>query len=288
MGVNYPEDRVGMHLAVLSVLLAGSVLSEIKGWGWLLIGMLFFPITMIPRINLSTSVFSPDDRISNAFFQEVTKNLNSYTTISAYPLQVLTWSYLSRDLDSNNFVISERAFNHTSEFVFTRTTLFKDQDFLKNYDVLAHNPESTHVVYKRKVPYVKEVIYSLPLNIIDSQDEYIQIYQSEIPDSLRNRKLQFHIQTDVVADNVFREFAILTYSTFSKEMENIDYQYVNERWVHGTKKEFSMNFNYAVDHLKEDEHEIRIYILNRKREKISLKNGVFQILELTDGENLPE
>ncbi len=281
--INYPEDRVGMHLAVLFLLLIGFVLSQIKTMNWLLFAMLFFPITMIPRINLTTSVFSPDDRISRTYFKEVTKNLNSYTTVSIYPLQQLTWSYFSRELDSNNFVISQRDFNPTSEVVMTKTTFFKNQDFLKNYKVIAHNPESTHIAYQRKIPYQKKIIYNLPLNIIDSQEEYIMIYQGEIPDSLRNRKIQFHINTEVVADNIYREFAVLAYSTFDKDMNVTDYQYVNERWVHGTKKEFLLNFNYAIEQFKAEENEVRLYIWNPKKEKISLKNGAFQILELSDG-----
>lgn len=281
--INYPEDRVGMHLAVLFLLLIGFVLSQIKTMNWLLFAMLFFPITMIPRINLTTSVFSPDDRISRTYFKEVTKNLNSYTTVSIYPLQQLTWSYFSRELDSNNFVISQRDFNPTSEVVMTKTTFFKNQDFLKNYNVIAHNPESTHIAYQRKIPYQKKIIYNLPLNIIDSQEEYIMIYQGEIPDSLRNRKIQFHINTEVVADNIYREFAVLAYSTFDKDMNVTDYQYVNERWVHGTKKEFLLNFNYAIEQFKAEENEVRLYIWNPKKEKISLKNGAFQILELSDG-----
>lgn len=280
--VNYPEDRVGMHLAVLFILLVGFIINEIKSLNWLLIAMLFFPITMIPRINLTTSIFSPDDRISESYFNDVVRNLNSYSTVSIYPLQQLTWSYFSRDLDSNNFVIAQRDFNHTSEIVMTKTTLFKDNDFLKDYKIIAHNPEGTHIAYQRKNGYEKKLIYNQTVNFVDSQDEFLMIYHSEIPDSLRGRKLQFHVDGEVIAENKYREFALFAYSTFDKEMQSIDYQYVNERWVHGTEKKFLLNFNYAIDQFKREENEVRIYIWNPKKEKISLKNGVFQILELTD------
>ena len=282
LDVNYPEDRVGMHLVIFFLLTIGFVLSRIKSLNWLLFGLLFFPITLIPRINLSTSVFSPDDRISNEFFSDVNKNVNSYATIAVYPLQFLTWNYLSRGLDSTNFVSSQREFNQTADIVLTKTSLFKDQEFLKNYDVIAHNPESAHVAYKRKKDYKKKVIFSLPVNIENSQDEYVTIFQSQIPDSLRHRKLQFHFEADVKAENIFREFAIFVYSTFSKEQESIDYHYVNQRFAHGLQKEFPLNFNYAVEKLDTNENEFRIYIWNRKNEKISIKNGIFQILELTE------
>jgi hypothetical protein len=288
LGINYPEDRVGMHLAILFLLLIGFVLNQIKNMNWLLVVMLFFPITMIPRINLTTSIFSPDNRMPKSFFQDVHQKVNPYSTISVYPMQRLTWSYLSRDLDSSNFVISQRKFNHTSDIVLYKTTLLKDKEYLKNYDVIdqydviAQDKESTFIAYKRKSPYQKEVIYSSPIEIIDAQDEFITIYKSDIPDSLRNRKLQFHVHADVVAENIYREFAVIAYSTFDKEENSIDYRAMNERWIHGTEKEFVLNFNYAVDHLKPEENEIRLYIWNQKKEKISLKNGIFQIIELTD------
>jgi len=282
MGVNYPEDRVGMHLVILFLLMFGFVLSEIKSMSWLLVGMLFFPITMIPRISLTTSVFSSDDRVSKPFFNEVVKKLDSYTTLSIYPIQQLTWAYLSREVDSNNFIISQRDFNRTSDIVFTKTTLYKDQGFLKDYNVIAHNPESTHIAYERKSPYHKKLIYNLPLNIVDSDDEFVSIFSTEIPDSLRNRKLQFHAHGDIEAENKFFEFAIITYSTFDKDMNSIDHKYMNKRWSNGKEKKFPLNFNYAVEELDSNENEIRIYIWNRKKEKISVTNGAFQILELTD------
>src|SRR5690554_7543724 len=82
MHVNYPEDRVAMYLVTLFLLMMGFVLNEIKAMNWMLVGMLFFPIVMIPKTNLSTSIFSPDDRMAQTFFDEVQKHVDSYSTIS--------------------------------------------------------------------------------------------------------------------------------------------------------------------------------------------------------------
>ncbi len=176
LGINYPADRVGMHLPVLFILLLGFVLSQFKYSKWLLLGLLFFPLTMIPRINVSTSVFSPDDRTSHSFFEEVNKHINPYSAISIYPMQMLTWAFLSRDFDSTNYLVSEREFNHASDVVIHRTTLIHGHDYLKNYNVIAHHPESTHIAYQRKSPHQKNIIFELPLNIIDASHEYITFY----------------------------------------------------------------------------------------------------------------
>lgn len=280
--INYPEDRVGMHLAVIFLLLAGYILSQVKKLNWLLFAMLFFPITFLPRINLTTSIFSPDDRMATSFFNDVIKETSAYSSITVYPLQQLTWYYHSRKLDSVNIVNAERVFNSASDIFVTKTSLYQDQDFSKDYNVIAQNPESTHIAYQRKVPYVKTEIYNLPLNEINGNDDYIPIYQVQIPDSLRNRKLQFHFHADVTAENLAGEFLILRYTTFGKDKEPIKHQYTSGGWLHGDKKEFYLNFNYAVGQLLDEETEIAIYILNRKKENIIFKNGVFKIFELTD------
>lgn len=282
LGVNYPEDRVGMHLVVLFLLLVGFVLNQIKNLNWLLVAMLFFPITMIPRINLSTSVFSPDDRISKVFFNEVVQELNPYTTMSIYPIQQLTWAYLARELKSDNFMISQRDFNRTSEIVFTKTTLFKDQCFLEDYNIIAHNPLATHVAYQRKSPYLKILIYQKSVNVIDSKEDHIMIFKSIIPDSLRNRKLQFHFHGDMEADNTYREFASFNFAILDSSSNSIDHRFHNLRWNKGTQKEFPLNFNYAIEKLNSNANEIVFYIRNRKNENFNIKNGSFEILELID------
>lgn len=282
MDVNYPEDRVGMYLVTLFLLMMGFVLNEIKAMNWMLVGMLFFPIVMIPKTNLSTSIFSPDDRMAQTFFDEVQKHVDSYSTISIYPMQQLTWAHHSRSVDSNNYVIVGREFNKVTDIAIHKTPLLEGIENLDEYDVIAHTPESTHIAYKRKSPYQKKVIYELPLTISETQKEFVSLVSFIIPDSLRNRKLQFHIHGDVEAENKFREFAIMTYSTFDENDQVVNHSYTNERWYHGKKKEFLLNFNYAVERLEPNEHEIRTYLWNRKHEKIGLKNGVFQILELIE------
>ncbi|WP_159038355.1 hypothetical protein [Brumimicrobium mesophilum] len=282
LGVNYPEDRVGMHLVILFLLMMGFVLNQIKKISWLMVVMLFFPITMIPRINLSTSVFSPDDRISKSFFNQVVKELDPYTTISIYPIQQLTWAYLSRGLESDNFMISQRDFNRTSEIVFTKSTLFSDQEFLDDYNVIAHNPLATHVAYKRKSLYLKKLIFQKSVNVRNSKENYILIFKSIIPDSLRNRKLQFHFHADMEADNTYREFASFNFNIIDNSSNSLDYRFHNLRWNKGTRKSFPVNFNYAIEQLDANANEISLYIRNRKNENFSIKNGSFEILELLD------
>lgn len=280
--VNYPQDRVGMHLAVLFILLIGFILSQRKVLKWLLFGLLFFPISFIPTLSLSTSVSSQKDRIPKEFFNDVNEHIDSYTTISMDPIHKLTWSYHSRQLESSSFILAQQEFNTLSDVVLAYSTSFTNQDYPVGYKTIAHDSESSTIAFKRKLAFQKEVIFSLPFETIDSRDEFISIFNSDSLNYLRNRKLQFHATAEVTAENKELDFATLVYSVYDKDLNNISYIDMNQRLIHGKKKKFFLNFNYVIDQLDVNTNDIRIYLWNPKRERISLENGVFEILELTD------
>lgn len=278
--VNYPEDRVGMYLIVLFLLLLGFILSESKKTSWLLSGMLFFPITFIPRINLNTSIFSPDDRMSKAFFNDVYKNIDNHTSISAYPLMVLTWSYHSRSKPETYFVASKREFDYTADIVLTKKDYVKSLDLKEDYNIIAQDDPSGHIAFKRKIPYQEKIISAIKLNTSETSDEYITIYQNEIADSLKNKKLKFHVTADITAENIWREYNIIVYSIFDKNQNSRDYQYMNERWMQGLKKNYRLNFNLSTAGFTDEDKEVRIYIWNPKKEKATVKNGIFELIKL--------
>ena len=280
MDVNYPEDRVGMYLVILFVLLAGFILGKNKKTAPLLILFLYFPFAFIPRINLSTSVFSPDDRMSQQFFNDVVKHADKNTTISVDPLMRLTWSYMDRKQPLEHFVSDSRKFSRTADIVLTKTVFYGKQAFLAEYDTIAYDPQSTFIGYKKKVPFAKRVVYSKPFEIAETTEEFINIDRFFIPDSLRNKKLQVIVRAEVSAENKTREFNIMTFSTFDKQDQPVRYQYWNERWSQALKKNYRLNFSYAAGVLGENEHEARIYMWNLDREKVSLKKGIFEIIIL--------
>jgi len=280
MHVNYPEDRVGMYLVVLFILLAGFILGRHKKGSQALVLLLFFPLVFIPKINLSTSVFSPDDRMSQEFFNAVVAKADRHTTISVDPLMRLTWSYMDRKQPYEHFVSDSRKFNRSADIVLTKTVFYSKQSFLSEYEVIAHDPQSTFIAYRKRIPFSKRTIYKTAFDIPHTTDEFINVDRFVVPDSLRNKKLEFSIRADVHAENKTREFNIMTFSTFDNKDQPVRYQYWNERWSQGLKKNYALNFNYAAGILGENEHEIRIYMWNLDRERVRLKNGIFEIIIL--------
>lgn len=70
MQVNYPMDRVGMYLVPLFILSFGLSLQKIRVAKWSILLLLWFPLSFVFKMNLDTSVFSPEDRIHRYLTRE--------------------------------------------------------------------------------------------------------------------------------------------------------------------------------------------------------------------------
>lgn len=277
--VNYPEDRVGMYLIPLSILLFAHV---INNWKWSANGIYFllvFPVLFIPRINLSTSIFSPDDRMSDEFYADVINEINEKSTISVYPLMRFSWALQNRKQKIQSTVSDYKVFNKAAELVLTKDILKLNISDLVDYDTISRDTKSTYIAYKRKRPFIKTVLFDSAFNISETNAEFISFGNFFIPDSLRSKKLQIHVHGDTHTSESFT-FSSIVYSTFDENQNSVVYENWNQRWSQGLKKDFYMNFNYPIDTFQLNEKEVRVYLWNMYREKISIKNGKFEIILL--------
>ena len=71
LDVNYPMDRVGMYLVPLFILSVGYSIQNTEKLRWVLLGLLWFPVSFVLKMNLDSSVFSPEDRIHRSFYREI-------------------------------------------------------------------------------------------------------------------------------------------------------------------------------------------------------------------------
>lgn len=277
--VNYPEDRVGMYLIPLSILIFALVLNNWKVAASGIYVLLIFPLLFCKKINLTTSVFSPQDRMSNSFYKDVFQLTNKKSTISVYPLMRLSWAWQCRKENIKNNVSGLKSFNTAADIILTREILKHKKKDLIHYSLFAHDKNSGYLAYKRKKPFVKKILLDSLFQIKETESEYISFGNFFIPDSLRNRKMQIHVEGKVTTSAAFTN-ANMVYSTFDKDMNAVVYENWGERWSHGLEKTYFLNFNYPIDNFEEQEQEVRVYIWNINKEKIAIKNGKFEFISL--------
>lgn len=278
-GVNYPEDRVGMYLIPLSILLLAHVLNN---WVRLSNGiyiLLIFPILFVPRINLNTSVFSPQDRMSDSFFNDVIKEVNPNSTISVYPLMRLSWAWQDRKQEIKNSVSDLKSFNTASDIVLTRSVIKHKNSELKQYTLFTNDEKSGYIAYKRTKPFVKKIVFDSTFTVMETNSEFISFANFIIPDSLRNKKLQIHVEGET-STSAKIPHSYLIYSTLDKDGNSVVYEKWGTHWSQGLKKNFLINFNYPIDSFEVKDNEVRVYLWNINKEKITIKNGKFELISL--------
>lgn len=97
MQVNYPMDRVGMYLIPLFILTFGLLVQKIPIAKWSLLLLLWFPASFVYKMNLDTSVFSPEDRIHRSFYQKIADQVHTDDVLSADYVSQASYAYLTRN-----------------------------------------------------------------------------------------------------------------------------------------------------------------------------------------------
>ncbi|WP_430405664.1 hypothetical protein [Fluviicola sp.] len=283
MKVNYPEDRAAMYLIPLCILALTVLFAQNRISRYVLLILLFFPISFIAKLNLNTSVFSPDDRMSEAFYQSAIKDLKPNETVSIYPIQQLTYAYFERtnpNHQAKHIGTLQKDFLPTSDLILTKTTWLFPKDDISMYNVVAEDPASSYIALRRKKPFTQVHLFDSIGKTKQSDEEYILFYDGLIRPEWRNKFIQIDLKGDLKTDTELNDFNIVVATNDSSE-KNLRYDYQNLRWYYGENiKQFKMNYPYAAKHFLNEESRLIIYIWNPERKHFKLTNPTIQIIEL--------
>ena len=280
MEVNYPEDRVGMYLIILALLLFARLIERIPKGQFLFLGFLFFPISMISKMNLDTSVFSPDDRMTQEYYDIVYKELDKEnTSIAMYHLMNLTWPMHNRYSEHQYLPAISGEVNQAADIILGRKNLqYKGKDLLE-YDTLFLDKSNDFLAFKRKKAFQKTSVFDTLISKPKSYYEFAEIHRLKIPDSLKNCKIQVHVSGSIFIDNP-RDEVVLTYSIFDKKGENSHHDWWTTRWYNGIKHNHSFILNYPIEAWHDQDSELRMYFFNPHNTAVELKNIKLEILKL--------
>ncbi len=283
MKVNYPEDRAAMYLIPLSILALTTLFAQNRVSKYFLIVLLFFPLSFIAKLNLNTSVFSPDDRMSTAFYQAAVKGLKPNETVSIYPIQQLTFAYFERT-NSNHPVkhigTLQKDFFPGSDLILTKTTWLFPKDDTSAYRIVAKDPASDYIALKRKKPFKQIHLFDSIGKTNKSDEEFILFYDGPIRPEWRNKVIQIDLKGDLRTDKELNDFNIVV-STNDSSNVNLRYDYQNLRWYYGENvQQFKLNYPYTAKHFLSEESRLIIYIWNPERKHFRLTNPSVQIIEL--------
>lgn len=197
LDVNYPMDRVGMYLVPLFVLSVGFSIQNNRVFRWSLLTLLWFPLSFVFKMNLNTSVFSPEDRIHRSFYHKMLREVPSDATVSADYVSQASFAYLSRGEKIPHIATDYLAEDSTSRGDYHISWVEKLN--WPGYSCVLRDPVSGTRLYKRTVPFEKQVILDTILPAQKSANAVIPLLELDLK-PFANKQIQTTVESTVQLD----------------------------------------------------------------------------------------
>jgi hypothetical protein len=283
--VNYPEDRIGIYLIPLFILLFAFTVVRFKYTKSFIYFLLFFPISFVLKMNIHSSVFSPEDRMTNKFYEEVRSQINPETILAVYPVGSLTWAYHERNHKGSkiNAIISSKSSPFFDVYI-TKMNKLKKCDLFK-MKVIASD-ENGLIALKRNKELNKTKLIEYKIPHISSRDKEIKLMIKNDLSTFDSKNIQ--IQTKgLFRINKSSEEIRIKVDVLTETNKSSFYSNLNHRWLEGFNKlNYSVNESIIPLKLKAADKKLFINIWNPQRRLITFKCGSIVIYELNSEKDI--
>jgi hypothetical protein len=282
--VNYPEDRTAFYLLILFLFIILFYLDTIKTGVYLQYGLLIFPILFVTKMSLNTSVFYPDDRMTDEFYRQVKKEIKPNHTLMIYPTMNWNWPFKESFQKQKASVALFNNFNSTlSDILITKTTVINNKKIYSKYKVIAQDKDSDYIAFKRKYPLEQiKIIDTCGKPNYHGNEEYINILEHDKLKILKKKDIKIsvegHLKTFKSKNKIF-----LVVQTFKKNNEQHEYYYYSfETCFQGQKINHTFKHHFLIENFNSDCDLIKIYLWNRNQQQVELCDTKVTINELKE------
>jgi hypothetical protein len=281
MHINYPEDRAAMYFVPLLLILIVQLLGENKMLKYGLIGLLFFPVSFLLQLNVSTSIFSPDDRMSKAFYDQVRTEIQTDETIGIDPIMQLTYALHERHhLGEIQLGQTIGAFSPYFDVILTKSTIAHTPKIAQDYTLFATDKASTYQAFKRKKNFDSKLLVDTLVVGNKSTAEFIDCFHCSIDKTWKNKLIKVVIDSEMDAQNPLNTVNLVI-TTEDENLQPVRYDYQNIRWYFAqTNKTKAFQQTYSFKQIGKNEKLLKIYIWNPQKAAIRLKNSRIKFFEL--------
>lgn len=283
--VNYPEDRTGMYLVLLLLLILVHLIDSFPSVRWSQVALLFFPVSLAMHLSLDTSVFSPDDRFNKAFYTKIKSHIEPHHSIMIYHIMNWNWPYLESHSNQKSSVAQFDNSNTTlTDFLITKTTMLNNPEIPKLYDTLATHPKSTYIAFKRKQPLEKIALDTTPPVHLSGNFEYFDI--ATIPlEGAMNKHLQISVSGHLKTRKTHNKIQLVLQSSNKDGTTGRYYYYSFETTYQSQIIDASFLHHFILEKITPEENEIKVYLWNRGLDDVVLENASCELLELKTPNN---
>lgn len=278
LNVNYPMDRVGMYLVPLFILFVGLFLAKNKILKYSLYGLLFLPFSFILNLNLSTSIFSPEDRIPTSLTNKIKTSLSDQTALSAEYVSHMSYAYSCRnDKKVHMAYTAGKEVQSYGDYHIT----WLGCDSINGYSIITQHPDSKTCFLQRNQVIRKKIIVDTLMSEIDLHDRYLTILNRPIDSLTRNGLIQVEISGEMKFDQPTSTFNFIP-STMNENKEMISRSSPPFSWYFSDRKDVNFVFTDQIIKLKPEETQFFFYLFNNDLRMINIKFLRVRIYQIID------
>jgi hypothetical protein len=280
--VNYPEDRVAMHLVLLTLLLLTTLILRSR-FGNLILAFSFFPVVFLLKANLDTSVISPDDRLNTEIYETARRQMGPEGTIAGYHTIPLMWTWMERKRPGAHTELQTAySFPLYHDLVITRANLPEKQAGDQKYTLMAFHEASMFRLWKRKSRIKASVIRTFLSDSPPSDNEFLPLCNIPVSDSMRSGAYMLRTAFDLKLQPPYSE-VMLVFTTMDDNGATVAYEAFYPDFSYGRdKKALPIRQSFIYERFAENEKEIRVYIWNRKRSNMYFYRGRTELCKISD------
>lgn len=267
LDVNYPMDRVGMYLVPLFMLVIGVYLSKCQWTKFGLIALCFLPISFLFKLNFSTSIFSPEDRIPTYLTNEIKSNLTDQIALSAEYVSHMSYAYSCRNDEKVHIAYTGE---QDEEFLGEYHINWLGRYSRKGYSITAQDPESRTRVLKQTHFTTKKLIADTLIRSVNLTDIYLTIFDRQIDSSWQSSPVQVQISAKMTMNQASARFNIIQ-TLEDANANQTRASNPNFGWYFGDRKNVSFVYTDRMFELKPEETRFNFFLFNPDLKKIKIE-----------------
>lgn len=285
MQVNYPEDRTAMYLVILFLLISIHLIEHFPKTKWVQLGFLFFPISMLMHLSLSTSVFSPDDRLDSDFYARVKKEIKPEHSVMIYHIMNWNWPYHeSHEQNKASVALFDDPNTVLTDILITKTTVLTNPAISQLYDTIAEHKPSSYIAFKRKRPMIKIPLHSTQVIEAKGNLEYANIAQFSCKE-YRGKDLQISVEGHLKTIAPKNKIQLIVQTVNADGSTGRYLYYSFETCYQSQLIDNDFLHHFVIGKLDPHEKEIKVYLWNRALHLIELSDAKCTVFELKSPEN---
>ena len=282
LNVNYPEDRTAFYLVIPFLLMLFYYIDQFKLTQKIQYLFLIFPAIFIYHLNIHSSAFSPEQRLTDMIYNKVKAEIKPSESLMIYQTMAWNWPFKEsfQKVKASVYNISNPDAVLT-DYIITNTDKFTNKNILNYYDTLAYDPANTYIAFKRKVPLIKDLLYvSKPISYGNLAQEFITILEEDSLNRYKGKALQISVQGKLKTYQPKNKIQLVL-QTFDKENQvtnNLYYsfettyqgQLINDHFLH----------HFIFEKITKEDVLLKVYLWDRKIESIQLSNANCKFYEI--------